>query len=163
MQGVLRKGIGILGCGIAAALAWWVGLMLVFGPAQMFLADPTKQSQKFLEAFTTPPLPRMAQGAEILASGLLVIGIIHACVYAWLQPRLPGNVLRRGLTFGTIAWALMVPWFEFYLPWNVMLEPLPLVFLEALCWLIVLLGVGVSIALVHCVAERFGGDSLPPR
>jgi hypothetical protein len=40
----------------------------------------------------------------------------------------------------------MVPWFEFYLPWNVMLEPMPLVLLEVLCWLIVQLLVGLALA-----------------
>jgi hypothetical protein len=101
-----------------------------------------------------PPLPRMAEQPEALAIGLLLIGLTHACVYAWLHSKLGATVLKRGLSFGLVAWALMVPWFEFYLPWNVMREPFGLVLLEGLCWLIVLLGVGLSISLVFHVAGR---------
>lgn len=145
----MRTLLRILISGLTAAAAWWVGLLVVFGPAQAILADPESQSTKFLAAFTEPPLPRMAEHPEILLLGLLLIGLIYACTYEWLGNRLPGARIRRGLTFGLIAWALMVPWFEFYLPWNVMREPLPLVLLESLCWLLVLLVVGVAISVVH--------------
>jgi hypothetical protein len=139
----------ILACGLAAAAAWWAGIVVVFGPAQAILADPARQSPKFLAAFTEPPLPRIAEDPGEFALGLVAIGCIHAAVFAWLAPRLPAGTLRRGVAFGIVAWALMVPWFEFYLPWNVMREPLPLVLLEGLCWLVVLVGVGLAIALVH--------------
>jgi len=43
----------------------------------------------------------------------------------------------------------MVPWFEFYLPWNVMHEPLLPVLLEMIHWLGVLLSVGFAIAGVY--------------
>jgi len=48
-----------------------------------------------------------------------------------------------------VAWALMVPWFEFYLPWNVMHEPVLLVLLEMILWMGVLLIVGIVIAQVY--------------
>lgn len=155
MRTTLLEGLRICLCGIAAAVAWWAGLLLVFGQAQSILADPERQSAKFLAAFTQPPLPRMAEGPQVLAAGLLIVGLIHACVYAWLHSRLPGKVVRRGSAFGVIAWALMVPWFEFYLPWNVMREPLGLVMLEALCWLVVLQIVGLAIASTHGVLGRY--------
>jgi hypothetical protein len=60
-----------------------------------------------------------------------------------------GNRIKRGLKFGLVAWALMVPWFEFYLPWNVMHEPLLPVLLEMILWLGVLLSVGLAIAGVY--------------
>jgi hypothetical protein len=148
----------ILASGVAAAAAWGVGLLVVFGPAQMILADPGWQSAKFLSVFTQPPLPRIAERAEVLPLGLLLIGTIYACVYESLGRRLPGSFSRKGLAFGLIAWALMVPWFEFYLPWNVMHEPLPLVLLEALCWLLVLLGVGLAISIVHGRFDGSGSD-----
>lgn len=134
---------------LAGAIAWFAGLNLVFGPAQALLADPARQSPKFLAAFSQEPLPRMADTPWVLPAGLLVVALSFAIVYAWLEPRLPGRAWRKGLTFGLIAWALMVPWFELYLPWNVMHEPFPLVLLEAGCWLILLLLVGVSIALAQ--------------
>lgn len=149
MRDLGLKAIRVLASGLAAAVTWWAGLIIVFGPAQGLLADPNRQSAKFLAAFTQPPLPRMADGAEILALGLLAIGLIYAATYAWLESRLSGSAYRKGLSFGLIAWALMVPWFEFYLPWNVMREPFSLVLVEALCWLVVLLAVGLSISMAH--------------
>jgi hypothetical protein len=44
----------------------------------------------------------------------------------------------------------MVPWFEFYLPWNVLWEPAPLVALA--CWAGVLLGVGLTTGLRQALA-----------
>lgn len=96
----------------------------------------------------------MAESPGALIAGILLIAWIYAGVYAWLSPRLPGGTLRRALTFGLIAWALMVPWFEFYLPWNVMREPLALVLIEAMCWLVVMLAVGVSVAGVQQLLDR---------
>lgn len=135
--------------GIAAAATWWLGVVVVFGPAQVILADPERQSAKFLRAFADEPLPRMAENPLALPIGLLGIGLVYASAYAWLGGKLSGPAWRRGLVFGGLAWALMVPWFEFYLPWSVMREPLPLVLLEGVCWLIVLLGVGTATAFVH--------------
>lgn len=148
------RAVRVLAAGAAAAFAWWLGLVLVFGPAQALLADPQRQSAKFLAAFSEPPLPRMAEEPVVLPIGLLVIGAVHALAYRWVGRRLPGPPWRRGLAFGALAWALMVPWFEFYLPWNVMREPMPLVLLEAFCWFLVLLGVGVTTAVVHDVSRR---------
>ena len=48
-----------------------------------------------------------------------------------------------------IAWGLMAPWFEFYLPWNVMREPFALALLELLLWALVLQLVGIVMALVY--------------
>ncbi len=139
----------IVATGTAAAIAWGAGLMVVFGPVQSILANPSIQSAKFLSAFSSPPLPRVAERPEVLPLGLLLIGLIYACTFEWLGARLGGALIRRGLVFGLIAWALMVPWFEFYLPYNVMREPLPLALLEVLCWLVVLVGVGVVTSVVH--------------
>src|SRR3970040_598951 len=48
----------------------------------------------------------------------------------------------------------MVPWFEFSLPWNVLLEPEPLVALELVCWAGVLVLVGLTIAGVEAALGR---------
>lgn len=50
----------------------------------------------------------------------------------------------------------MAPWFEFYLPWNVLREPAPLVVLELACWLGVMLLVGTAIAGVDAVLRSVG-------
>lgn len=50
----------------------------------------------------------------------------------------------------------MVPWFEFYLPWNVLREPASLVALEMLCWAGGMLLVGVTIAGVESALRHLG-------
>lgn len=65
--------VRVLLSGVAAAVAWWGGIVLVFGPAQSILADPGRQSAKFLSAFSEPPLPRMAEAPQPFALGLLLI------------------------------------------------------------------------------------------
>jgi hypothetical protein len=138
--------IRVLLAAVAATAAWCAGIAFVFGPFQSILANPGYQSAKFLAAFTEAPLPRAADNAAVLPLGIFCIGMIHALVYAWLEPKLGGSTWKKGASFGMMSWALMVPWFEFYLPWNVMREPFALVLLEAFCWLVVLLAVGVSLA-----------------
>ena len=103
MSPISRGAIRILACGATAAFTWWAGLVFVFGPAQRLLADPARQSEKFLAAFMEPPYPRMAEQPEALLIGLLLIGLIHASVYAWLHPRLGATALGRGSRFGLIA------------------------------------------------------------
>lgn len=137
--------------GAAGGVAWNAGFAAFFLPAQGILGDPDLQSAKFIAVFATlEPLPRMAAAFWILPLGLFVLGFIYGVVYAVIARGLPGrNWLSRGLSFGIVAWALAFTWFEFYLPWNVMHEPAPLVLLELGLWLLVMLTVGLSAALAY--------------
>lgn len=136
--------------GLAGGIGWTAGLTIFFGPAQALLGDPSLQSAKFLAAFGTEPLPYTATRTWLLPVGLIVLALFHSAVYRVIGRNLPGDGWwRRGLTFGLIAWALSFPWFEFYLPWNVMHEPWPLVALELACWLGTMLVVGLGVAFAH--------------
>jgi hypothetical protein len=149
--------------GLTGAIAWILGMLAFFGPAQRVLTNPELQSGKFLQVFgALEPLPRMVAAPWVVPVGLLVIATIHSFVYRFLEPALRGRPVARGLQFGLVAWALMVPWFEFYLPWNVMHEPAPLVLLEAVCWLAVQLLVGVVIALTQAAIGRRRKATIPP-
>ena len=140
--------------GLLGGVAWVVGLMLFFGPAQVILGDASLQSAKFLAVFTSEPLPRVATAPWLMLVGVLAIGIVWGLVYVSLAAAWSGAWWRRGLRFGVVGWALMVPWFEFYLPWNAMGEPIALVALEGACWAAVLLLVGVTIAGVEAALRR---------
>jgi hypothetical protein len=137
--------------GLAGGIAWIVALMIFFGLGQVILADPAYQSQKFLFVMTElEPLPRAAEAWWILPVGLLAIGMLYGMVYHFVRRAFPARTWwKKGLSFGLVAWALMVPWFEFYLPWNVMHEPFLLVVLEMALWLAVLLIVGCTVARVY--------------
>lgn len=135
--------------GLAGGIAWLLGVILVFGPAQAVLADPAWQSEKMIEAFSSETLPPRIANAPVLAlGGPLAIGLLWGWVYVSLSASWAGSWWRRGARFAVVSWVLMVPWFEFYLPWNVLLEPTLLAAIEMICWAGVLTGVAMAIAFV---------------
>ena len=141
--------------GLAGGAAWFVGLQILFGPAQRLLTDPAMQSAKMLGVFAPgDAAPKMYATPHIVILALLGIGLAWGWVYAWIAPAWGGAWPRRGLRFGFIAWIFMAPWFEFYLPWNVLHEPAPLVVLELLLWLGVMLIVGQAIAGMEVLFRR---------
>jgi hypothetical protein len=126
---------------------WRAGLRIffVYTGAQTILANPKYQDQKMLDIFLklTPP-PRAAENEWFLVEGFFVTGLLMAVALSLINPKLSGSWLKKGWFLGCIAWLLVIPWFEFYLPYNVMREPLALVLLEALLWFGVMLLVGLS-------------------
>jgi hypothetical protein len=146
----MRRALAAALAGVAGAIAWILALTIFFGPAQAILANPAHQSGKFLTVMgELEPLPRVAAAPWILPVGLLVIGVVYGIVYSSIREALGRSIWTRGLRFGLTSWALMALWFEFYLPWNAMHEPAPLVLLELVLWLAVMLAVGLSIAAVY--------------
>lgn len=144
----LRIAGRILMGGLVATVVWYAGILFAFGPAQQILADPAYQSQKFLEVFTKiEPLPKMYLQPAAFYAGFLMVGTAFSLAFflvgRWMPP---GKSLKRGALFGSVAWLLMNPWFEFYLPWNVMHEPVLLVLLEMVLWFAVLILVGIATA-----------------
>ena len=83
--------------------------------------------------FKMQPPARDAQNSWLLVEGFFVTGLFMAIALNIINRGLKGSWLKRGLIMGCIAWMLVIPWFEFYLPYNLMREPLPLVFLEGSC------------------------------
>lgn len=132
-----RKIVAVLTTGVVWYFAF--NLCFVWSGAQGILGDPALQSSKFIKAFIEyQPLPRMTD-VTILWKGFFLCGLLSATAFL-----LVGNVQKRiwwkhAIRFGIIHWLIMVPWFEFYLPYNVMNEPLLLVFFEAAIWLVVLM------------------------
>ncbi|WP_350284775.1 hypothetical protein [uncultured Croceitalea sp.] len=146
----MKRLLVVVTSGLFGGSAWIVGMITFFGPAQSILADPNLQSAKFRAVMEQiEPLPRMANNVCIIIIGLLLIGIIYSIVFSFVGPKLSGSNLQKGTKFGLISWSLMVPWFEFYLPWNVMHEPILLVLLEAFCWVLVMISVGISISMAQ--------------
>ena len=158
---MMRKIARGLLSGLAGGMAWIVGMAVFFGPAQAILTNPALQSAKMNAAFSNHPLPRGSETAWIVPVGLLLIGCLWGIVYVWLTQSWSGPWWRRGLIFGALAWTLMVPWFEFYVPWNVLLEPAPLVALELACWAGVILCVGLALAGTETMLARWFGNSTP--
>jgi hypothetical protein len=139
----------VLRAAVAGAIAWWAGLMGIFGAAQGVLGHPSLQSAKLNTIYSMPPAPRIAVDPWLLPLGIFVVALTHATVFAFIRRGLPEGLIARGLAFAAVSWGLMVPWFEFYLPWNLFLEPALLVGLEMLCWAGVLTLVGLAISLAY--------------
>lgn len=137
-----------LAAGLVGGVVWVAAMAAFFGPAQAILTDPDRQSAKFLAVMgQIEPLPRVTSAPWMLVAGLIGVACIYGMAYHFVRRAFNRRRWwRKGLGFGAVAWALMVPWFEFYLPWNVMHEPVALVLLEGLLWLAVLLAVGLAIA-----------------
>jgi len=145
--------------GAAGGVAWLAGIAVFFGPAQRILTDPSRQSAKFLAAFTEPPLPRQAESPWLVPAGLLAVGVALGLAYHLQAGAGSGSVWRRGRRFGLLAWLVAMPWFEFYLPFNVMREPAALVVLELFCWFLVLQIVGWTIAFAYHGRRAAAGGS----
>lgn len=140
--------------GIVASLVWFSVMLLLFSPAQQFLANPAYQSQKFLDVFTKlEPLPKMIIQPTAFYVGFLIVGLAFSFAYHLVARWMPGKNAQKAMLFGFIAWLLMNPWFEFYLPWNVMHEPLLLVLLEMILWLGVLMSVSFATVMTYHFLE----------
>lgn len=134
---------------LAGTVGWMLGFFVAFVPAQVLLTDPALQSAKMLAAFATiEPLPRVSSPDRMILL-VAVVSLFLVLGYRLSRPDPTQSWWRRGFRFGTLSWLLMVPWFELYLPWNVLHEPMPLVLLEAGCWWITLTCSGLAIALAH--------------
>ncbi|HEX3387205.1 MAG TPA: hypothetical protein VHS53_18525 [Mucilaginibacter sp.] len=125
---------------------WRAGLKVffVYTGAQSILANPKYQDKKMLDIFfRLQPPPRVSQNGWLLLEGFFITGFFMAIAFNTINLNLSGNWLRKGLLLGFIAWLLVIPWFEFYLPYNVMNEPLGLVVFECLLWFGVMLLTGL--------------------
>ncbi|HEY0740250.1 MAG TPA: hypothetical protein VGD40_02275 [Chryseosolibacter sp.] len=139
---------------LAVALAgpiWYCNFVIFFvmSGAQAILASPEHQSEKMLaNFFSIEPLPRMNFDEWLVLKAFVFCGGIMAGIFIFLDSRLKGTWLKRGLTIGVIFSLVMVPWFEFYLPYNVMNEPLSLIAFEFILWNCVLVSNSLATAVI---------------
>ncbi len=151
-------------------VAWCLCMrsLFIWSGAQSILADPGIQSGKFLKVFMEyDPLPRMTGDPAIIWEGFFVCGLFAALAFVIVNAGLKHGWLRNGITFGVLHWLLMIPWFEFYLPYNVMNEPMLLVIFEGLLWLTTLMLTGIYMSFVmnfrvepKVTAPRAGGKKI---
>lgn len=140
--------------GIAGAVAFVVANivsnLLFFRLGKPVLFNPDVQGEKVMAVlFEMEPLPLMFTNGPLYMAIAAVIGIAHGLVFTYIEPILPTGTVKRGAAFAAILWVLMALYFEFHTPFNMFHEPVPLVLLELLFWVIVLLVEGLLISWIY--------------
>jgi hypothetical protein len=103
-----------------------------------------------------PPPPFVARygavepGPRVLVvmAGLLAWMLVIAALFERVKSALGNGTLRRGALFGRVMWGVSYLFFETWLPYNVLHEPLRLVAVELGLEAIGMVFVGIAIALV---------------
>lgn len=113
------------------------------------LLDSAVQSRKLIAVWTEiEPLPLVVNEPAPIIAGIILFGIIHAFVYRWISPAWPEGVVPRGIRMSVLIFLLVFSFWEFFTPFNLFGEPLPLIGLELFFWAIIALVDGFIIAFV---------------
>lgn len=123
---------GILGglAGFLVAGAIGFALLEMVGPATVY--NEQLQSPKLTAVWSDElwPAPRMLSDPASFALAPLALGVAQGVVFVLVAPALGGGIVKRGLSYGLIVWLLATLSFELLGPFNLLLEPLPLVAVE---------------------------------
>lgn len=145
------------GGAVAFVLANIVSNILFFRLGAPLLFESDLQSPKVVSVlFEVEPLPLMFTNGPLYMAIAAVIGGAHGLVFAWIEPVLPGGVLRRGMAFAVILWTLMAVYFEFHAPFNMFGEPPALVAFELVLWIVVLAVEGLTLSALYGATRQSG-------
>jgi len=116
------------------------------------------QSRKLVAVWTEiEPLPLIVTNPLPMIIGLTLFGVGHAVIYKWLAPSWPGGIVARALRLAALVFFMAFAFWEFFTPFNLFGEPLPLLALETLFWCIIALSEAFAIAAVmesHALGKR---------
>jgi hypothetical protein len=99
------------------------------------LINHSTQSPKLIAIWTElEPIPLVVASPAPIIIGLILFGIGHAFIYRWLSPAWPQGIMARTLRMGMLVFFLSFLFWEFFTPFNLFGEPLPLIGLELLFW-----------------------------
>lgn len=141
---------GAIAGAVALLAASAVSGGLFFGIGRGILFDNPSQSDKVIAVlFEMEPLPLMFTNGLLYLAIAAAIGVFHGLVFVYIEPSLPATRVRRGIAFGAIVWALMALYFEFHVPFNMFGEPVHLVAVELLFWIVVVLVEGLVLSAIY--------------
>lgn len=99
------------------------------------LISHSTQSPKLIAIWTElEPIPLVVSKPAPIIIGLILFGIGHAFIYRWLSPVWPQGILARTLRMGMLVFFFSFLFWEFFTPFNLFGEPLPLISLELVFW-----------------------------
>jgi hypothetical protein len=113
------------------------------------LLDPSLQSPKVIAVWTQiQPIPLVVSNPMLIGMGLILFGVFHAFVYQWLAPAWPTGILERAGRLAVLVFGLSFLFWEFFTPFNMFGEPLPLIGLELVFWALIALAEAFVIAAI---------------
>lgn len=129
---------GVLG-GIAMNAAMFLTFRLIgFGlQGEGVLLSSPLQSEKLVAVWTRlEPLPLVVERPLVIVSGLMLFAIFHAFAYREVAAALPAGFWPRCWRYALALWVSVFVFWEFFTPFNQFGEPLPLLALEVVFWLV---------------------------
>lgn len=139
--------------GLSGGFAMNLAMLLTFRliglgwTGEGILLNPDVQSRKLIAVWTEiEPIPLVVNNPAPIIIGIIIFGIIHAFVYRWISPAWPEGIVARGIRMSILIFFLVFSFWEFFTPFNLFGEPLPLIGLELLFWAIIALSDGFIIA-----------------
>ncbi|MDR9395643.1 MAG: hypothetical protein RI571_15220 [Roseovarius sp.] len=139
-----------VGGAVAIVIANIVSNILFFQLGRPLLFESEMQSAKVIAVlFEMEPLPLMFTNGPLYMGIAAVIGVVHGLVFYWIEPALPRGIVGRGLAFAAILWALMALYFEFHTPFNMFGEPVALVAVELVFWIVVVAAQGLVLSIIY--------------
>lgn len=113
------------------------------------LLDSSIQSAKLIAVWTEiEPIPLIISKPIFIIFGLIVFAIIHAFIYHWLSPHWPRGIKARTLRMAMLIFLFSFLFWEFFTPFNQFGEPLGLIGLELLFWLVIAVTEALAIVVV---------------
>ena len=141
---------GLIGGLVGVLASFPVGFLLFFVIGAEILFDPMLQSAKLIAVWQEiEPLPLLFRDPASFILGLLLLGGVRGLVFAGIVGGLPAPIFKRGVAYGVILWSLAFLFFEFFTPFNLFGEPMPLLALQLAFWFVVAQVEGIVISAVY--------------
>ena len=142
---------GVVG-GIVLILTAFLLFFIIGGlgsdPGRILL-DPSIQSNKLIVVWTEiEQLPLIITNPFLMFAGYILFAIGHAFIYDWLSPTWPHNIKARSTRLAILVFFLSYSFLEFFTPFHLFGEPVPLLVLELVFWAIVALAEAFIISVI---------------
>jgi hypothetical protein len=142
----------ILLAGLAGGAATNLAMLVTFrllGFRSGLLLDPAWQSEKLVAVWTQiEPLPRVVSAPAPMIVGAFAFSLFHAWLYAKLGAGWPPGLWPRTWRLAGLVFVLCYVFFEFFTPFNLFWEPLPLIGVELAFWAVVALAESLAVVAV---------------
>ncbi|MCM2342290.1 hypothetical protein [Rhodoferax sp.] len=149
--------------GLAGGMAMNLAMLLTFRGIGFgwngdgILLTSSIQSQKLIAVWTQlEPLPLVVANPAPIIIGMVLFGIVHAFIYRAISAVWSPGILPRALRFACIVFLMGFAFWEFFTPFNLFGEPLPLIALELLFWAII--AICEAFAIVAVLESKTGAN-----